>query len=172
LPVNLPFYDAFDVQLLGLDPSGKWVPVGSKIKRAAVVSRHPRESKEVSHFTLTPTGRNVVYQQLEASVQSLDPYPLRLEAAKALLNQAKIWNEGLTETPHRFTNDCHEDIVGILFAWRSRPDLKGLANLTDVQRNKLSENEKKVVAKQEKVALIAIINPPRVGPVPPHTATN
>jgi hypothetical protein len=172
LPVNLPFYDAFDVQLLGLDPSGKWVPVGSKIKRAAVVSRHPRESKEVFHFTLTPTGRNVVYQQLETSVQSLQPYPLRLEAAKALLNQTKIWNEGLTETPHKFTNDCHEDIIGILFAWRSRPNLKGLAPLTGDQRTRLSENERKAIAKQEKVALIAVINPPRVDPAPAQTTMN
>ena len=170
LPVNLPFYDAFDVQLYGLDPKGEWVQFGSTIKRAAIVSRHPRDSKELSHFTLTPTGRDTIYQQLEASVNGLQRFPTRLEGAKALLNQAKTWNERLTQVSHKFTNECHEDIAGLLFAWRVRPALKGLASLTEAQRNKLGEAERKAVAKQEKVALIAVINPARAISLPPRAA--
>jgi hypothetical protein len=172
LPVNLPFYDAFDVQLYGPNASGEWVPFGPNIKRAAIVSRHPRDSKEVSHFTLTPTGRNLIYQQLEASLKGLEPYPARLAGAKALLSQANIWNERLTETPHKFTNDCHEDITGLLFAWRIRPALKGLTTLTEPQRNRISEAERKAVARQEKVALIAVINPAKATSLHSHTATN
>jgi hypothetical protein len=82
-----------------------------------------------------------------------------LAAAEALLKQAKIWNEGLTETPHVITNDSHENIAGLLFALRTRPQLKGLGKLTEAQRNKLSENEQKSIAKQEKVALIVVLDP-------------
>jgi len=159
LPVNLPFYDSFDMQLFGLNGAGEWVPVGARSKRTAIVSRHPRDSKELSHFTLTPKGRNFVYEQLEAASKNLDAYPVRLAAAKALLNQAKIWNVGLTETPHRFVKDFHEDILGLLFAWRLPPTLQGLGNLTDAQKGKLSESEQKAFAKHEKVALIVVVNP-------------
>jgi len=136
-----------------------WEPFGQRLKRAAIVSRHPRDTKDVSHFTLTPKGRNFVFQQLQEAKAKLTGYPARLAAAEALLKQAKIWNEGLTETPHKFTSDCHEDITGLLFAWRSRPQLKGLGKMTDAQKIKLSETEQKSVAKQEKVALIIVLNP-------------
>jgi hypothetical protein len=161
LPVNLPFYDSFDLEVLALTPTGDWAPVGGKCKRAAIVSRHPRDSKELSHFTLTPIGRNFVYDQLKAAAEALAGCPLRLAAAQALLNQAKTWNAGLTETPHRFGSDYHEDIGGLLFAWRVAPKLKGLLNLTDPQKAKLNLNEveQKAFAKHEKVALIVVINP-------------
>jgi hypothetical protein len=159
LPVSLPFYDAFDIQLYSPNAAAEWVPQGELIKRGAIVSRHPRDTKELSHFTLTPAGRDQLYEQLKASVNGLAAFQARQTAANALLAQAKIWNEGLTETPHKLTNDYHEDIPGLLFAWRTRPSLKGLGVLTEAQRNKLAEPEKKSVAKQEKVALIAVIGP-------------
>jgi hypothetical protein len=159
LPVNLPIYDAFDVQVLCLDSAGQWQPFGPRLKRAAIVSRHPRDTKDVSHFTLTPKGRNFVFERLCEAKGKLTEYSARSAAAEALLKQAKIWNEGLTETPHKFTSDYHEDIAGLLFAWRYRPQLKGLAKMTDAQKNKLSELEQKAIAKQEKVALIVVLNP-------------
>jgi hypothetical protein len=159
LPVNLPFYEAFDIQLYSLNADAEWIPHDELIKRGAIVSRHPRDTKELSHFTLTPAGRNKLYEELKASVAGLAAFQTRQTAASALLAQAKIWNEGLTETPHKLTNDYHEDIAGLLFAWRSRPNLKGLGILTEAQRNRLNESERRSVAKQEKVALIAVIGP-------------
>lgn len=75
------------------------------------------------------------------------------------MKQAKIWNMGLTETPHRIANDIHEDIVGLLFAWRQQPKLKGLLILSDKEKEKLSEAERRCVTRQEKVALIVLMNP-------------
>lgn len=160
LPTNLPFYDSFDVQILALDAAGDWKPAGAKCARAAIVSRHPTDSKELSHFTLTPNGRNFLYDQLNLTAQNLAAHPTRQSAAQALLKQAKIWNVGLTEMPHRFTNDLHEDIVGLLFVWRQcPPKLKGLIAIPQIEKDKLNDTEKKIVLKREKVALVVVLHP-------------
>lgn len=71
LPVNLPFYDSYDMQIMALNGQGVWEPTGAKFSRGAIVSRHPTDSKEVSHFTLTPNGRNFLFEQLSATANTL-----------------------------------------------------------------------------------------------------
>ena len=159
LPVNLPFYDSHDMQILALDANGEWKPTGAKCARGTIVSRHPTDSKEVSHFTLTPEGRNFLFEQLSATATDLAAHPVRKTAADSLLKQAKTWNMGLTETPHKIANGLYEDISGLLFAWRQYPKLNGLSTLSDVEKAKLSEPERKSVAKREKVAMIVLLHP-------------
>jgi hypothetical protein len=128
LPVNPPFFEARDLDCYLLSTQGEYTQIGETGSRHAIMCRQPRDSKEVSHFTLTRAGRDYLWQQLTKALELLEDQAMRKAAAQQLLDADSFWTD-LLEVPRRLAvgrKQIDKSTPKIIFAWDEHPTLKEL----------------------------------------------